>query len=245
MERRHGLRTDHDSALLGSEKYRRLCTRHGALREEIAELNRKLNNDSEHRKQLQRLGDWDRWKQETTTHRDQLVNEYNAISDLLTADMRVRQARANVRRELADSNDMARAAIKAKEIIETLYKQLGDSPPQEYRDLCVELKVLARDVLPFVIRPEASDRMREQQASELQAVRRESDRTIAMLQHQIRNLQKERGAARQILDRLYQGRYEEIDTFRTARGITHRIHLSAANCMEIERAIIGVEEPAE
>lgn len=238
--KRQGLDNPRTPALFERDQYNRLCARHGELRGLIAEANRKINNDVALRKEIARrgAGQWEAYKAQIIADRDLHVKEYNGISELLTADMRGRRIRTQSLRESMDGNEVSRLMLDAKQAIEDLNEQLGDAWTDAHGAICSNLQRMAKTV-PSLVQPTVVERLQEEHAKELHAQKREHGRVVAALQHQVREMQSLRNRPRTLLTRLYEARYEEIDAFRTARGITHRIHLTHDDCKDIEEAIEG------
>ena len=59
----------------------------------------------------------------------------------------------------------------------------------------------------------------------------------------MRDATNRQGKAAKVLREIYEGRYQEIDPHRVARGITHRIHLTQEDCKKLR--IAGLISPIE
>lgn len=214
--------------MLSRDEYEQLYTEQGALRKKIADLNQKINHGRGR-------------KTELIQQKEALSARWQEINSVLGAAERTRTSIRNAR--LARLESITGSILAAKLLIERLKEEAGDNWSKEEKELCSDLRRLSGPQSPLLrIRQDEIDRLREENAHEVAAMRTAAQKIITQLQGQIRDLQERRGAAASVLTELYEKRYEEIDTFRTARGITHRIHLTAEDCRRIEIALSGITE---
>ena len=234
-----------DSYMLSKEEYNRLSEMLGTLRSEIAALNWKMVNDKPFRQTFPTKRQFEAWKDRALQRRDQLAAEYNAAADIMAAAERAAKAIGKIRRARIDGVGITAILVRAKETIERLNDQAGDQWSEEDRMICWQLKsIVSQDspLLNLVSREKAAvehAELQRQHANDIAVERAASQQAVGVLKAQIRDIQEQRGRAAAILERLYSERYQEVDTFRTARGITHRVHLTAEDCASIEQAIRG------
>lgn len=225
-----------DTLILTKEQEKRLSDRHAMLKRLIAELNRRINNDMSFRTKMISSGEWSKWLVEAIKERDSMILEYNEIAKIMTAHIDAKHAKGKTRHDIANGNMIYQVMMKAKATIENLMEQCGDNWTDDIRQLCGDLRNFGREA-SMLVKPDTIDKIKDDHTRELNRAMQEKNVMIANLNSQIRDLQSFHNRSRIILRRLYDARYTEVDEFRTARGITHRIHLTADDCNEIEQAI--------
>ena len=75
--------------------------------------------------------------------------------------------------------------------------------------------------------------MQAEYERKLTAAERAAQLAVAHLKAQVRDATSRQGKAAKVLREIYEGRYQEIDPHRVARGITHRIHLTQEDCKKL------------
>lgn len=227
------------SNFLSHEEYWQYSERQRILRAEIAELNRKINNDKPFRESFKSKKDWACWREGAEKRRDDLLVQYREVDAILAASERARRAVQESRRQQLDGSGVIDILRAAKEAIELLYEKRGDDWTDEHRDLCSDLNHLIRGnsaLLHMVNKSELDDlRVQYERDARLQKVA--TQRAIGELQAIIRGLQAQKTKAAQVLEELWQGKYKEVDEWRKARGMVYRMHVDGEMQQKIEDAL--------
>lgn len=220
-------------SFLDKDEYTRLCTEQGKIRKEIADVNRQitpargvLRVELEQKKRV-------------------LLSRWEELNTILQASERAKQAITVERLSRLGATGIVDVLLSAKSIIEQLQEKIGDDWTQEQKDVCGALRKLTISTSPLldmVSRSDADAKIaveRDRHTTEIAHEKSASQQAVGILKSQLRDIQENRGRAAAILERLYNERYEEVDGFRKARGVTHRIHLTDDDCRAIEDAIRG------
>lgn len=150
------------------------------------------------------------------------------------------------RRILSESHDdlppddlravAGRTAKVARQTIRDLIVAQGRHPTEREALLMDALKHMT-EADGFIHRAETEIADRDAQIAELRAdVARQAARTQELNSLAQTALQR-RSRAQQILAGLWDDRYDEVDSFRTARGIKYRVHIDDATAKAITEAI--------
>jgi len=112
-----------------------------------------------------------------------------------------------------------------------------DRHPTENESLIIDALANMMDAGGFVQRAATEISSRDAQIADLsQQVARLNDR-LSKLQAQATAASQRQSRAQQILAALWDDRYDEVDSFRTARGIKYRVHIDEATAQTIEEAL--------
>ena len=213
-------------SFLSKEEHGRLCEDQGRLRSEIAEINRQISHTKGSTAHL-------------VEQRDRLVVKWKELNGILEASDNARTAIRTERRARLGANAIAETIKNAKALIERLQEQLGDNWTEEQVTLCGDLRDLttAQSPLLEMVHRSELEQLRAECERESRLNHAAAQLATNQLKAQIRDLQMQQGKAARVLRRLYEGRYQEVECFRLARGVTHRIHLTGEDCDQIEDAI--------
>lgn len=232
--------TDDRAHLLSRDEYLRMEDETRSLRKEIADINAKINNDKSFRLSFRDKGKWDEWVLAATKQRDALLARFEELRSIINASHTAQRAIIKQRYEKANNNAINALIRRAMMHIREL---AGSECSEEYEQLMGELAAVTGSESPLLNMVHRDDmeseisKLKAQHATEMARERAASQQAVGVLRAQIRDIQDKRSRASVVLSRLYGEKYTEVDEFRKRRGVTHRIHLTAADCAEIDEAL--------
>lgn len=214
------------NSFLSKEEYGKLTREQGELRTEIAAINRTINNEN-------------KATPERVARRDALLERWKEINSILHASEAARRTIRNHRARQLGATGIVELATMARELIERLMEIAGDEWTEAEGDICAGLKYIAGSQSPLLemVHRSELDALRQKYEHEMQLSATAAQLATNQLKATIRDLQQQKGKAAQVLRDIYETRYREVDGFRIARGVTHRIHLTAEDCRKIEKVL--------
>lgn len=220
-----------DQAVIGGflqkEEYNALCAEQASLRKQITAINKQITDSKGTNTAI--LED----------QRRKLSDRWTEINELLHKNEVSRREVINNRLARLGVDGVRDILLSAKQAIEELQEATGDNWSDEHRLVCSHLRRLAGQQSPllnYVPRNELED-MQAEYERKLTAAERAAQLAVAHLKAQVRDATSRQGKAAKVLREIYEGRYQEIDPHRVARGITHRIHLTQEDCKKIEESL--------
>ena len=223
----HGARAATHS-FLTKEEFNQMKEEQGRISRELADINRKISSQRGSKIAL-------------NENKERIVKRWNELNEILEAAELSQRSRRIERLNRLGSMGIIDTLASAKKLIEDLQAQVGDVWTDEQREICKILRGLTSTDSPLLemIHRSELDAGLAKAATEIARERAASQQAVGILKSQLRDMQDRRGKAALVLGRLYNERYEEVDAFRKARGVTHRIHLTPDDCKAVEDAIKG------
>lgn len=247
-------------SIITEREYSAISRELAGLKKQKKDLNGKLN-DPTYSRNFTLVAEYEQWRHQTaqaleenkqrTEYLKILAHTYLGVAKACNQDAGIHEKRKQRDQSFLTPGGIVQLLIDARICIEELTEQNDDIWREGDKEVCGNLRSLERRIrgdreLNGWLSPQEAagliDR-RNSHADEIERSHRKKvadlERIISDLQGEIRRMRSIKGRAANVLDRIYAGRYQEIDDFRRARGVTHRIHLTADDCKAIEDAIDG------
>jgi hypothetical protein len=247
--------------IISEREYSAISQELKRLKDQRKDINLKLTNNAEFINTFATISDYTEWRKqaeqtlqenkERTEYLKELAHVYLGTARAYNKETGVYDRRKERDYAIASSDGIVRILAAARRVIEELSDQNDNNWRDGDKTVCGDLRLLERRIcgdkeLAGWLSPSEAKDLRDRWFSNIEDIKSDHrkevirlERAIAESQMEIKRLIEAKGRAAQVLDRLYNERYEEIDGFRKARGVTHRIHLTAEDCKTIEDAIRG------